>query len=53
MNPVPDTDRAIETLYKDGTPYRVGRQRVMLVLRRDAAGRWRFARGFSQPGPDA
>jgi ketosteroid isomerase-like protein len=31
----------------------VHRQRVMLVLRRDADGVWRFARGISQAGPDA
>lgn len=27
------------------------RQRVFLVLRRGADGKWRFARGMSQPGP--
>ncbi|MFN8582036.1 MAG: nuclear transport factor 2 family protein [Gemmatimonadaceae bacterium] len=29
------------------------RQRVFLVLRRGDDGRWRFARGMSQPGPTA
>ena len=29
------------------------RQRVFLVLRRSSDGRWRFARGMSQPGPAA
>jgi ketosteroid isomerase-like protein len=29
------------------------RQRVFLVLRRGSDGRWRFARGMSQPGPAA
>jgi len=28
------------------------RQRVFLVLRRGRDGKWRFARGMSQPGPD-
>ena len=28
---------------------RVQRQRVFLVLRRDDEGRWRFARGMTQP----
>lgn len=36
-----------------GGPSRVQRQRVFVVLRRGADGRWRFARGISQPGPDA
>lgn len=31
----------------------VNRQRVMLVLRRCSDGKWRFARGMSQPGPAA
>jgi uncharacterized protein (TIGR02246 family) len=31
----------------------VNRQRVVLVLRRCSDGRWRFARGMSQPGPSA
>ena len=34
-----------------GGPARVQRQRVFLVLRRGTDGRWRFARGMSQPGP--
>ncbi len=38
-------------LPSDGSAERVQRQRVMMVLRRDAAGTWRFARGMSQPGP--
>jgi ketosteroid isomerase-like protein len=29
------------------------RQRVFLVLQRGGDGRWRFARGMSQPGPGA
>jgi len=29
------------------------RQRVFLILRRGSDGRWRFARGMSQPGPVA
>jgi uncharacterized protein (TIGR02246 family) len=29
------------------------RQRVFLILRRRSDGRWRFARGMSQPGPAA
>jgi len=29
------------------------RQRVFLVLRRGDDSRWRFARGMSQPGPEA
>ena len=29
------------------------RQRVFLILRRGSDGRWRFARGMSQPGPAA
>jgi uncharacterized protein (TIGR02246 family) len=29
------------------------RQRVFLVLQRGDDGRWRFARGMSQPGPSA
>jgi uncharacterized protein (TIGR02246 family) len=31
----------------------VNRQRVILVLRRSSDGKWRFARGMSQPGPPA
>jgi ketosteroid isomerase-like protein len=27
------------------------RQRVILVLRCDSDGKWRYARGISQPGP--
>jgi ketosteroid isomerase-like protein len=30
---------------------RIQRQRVFLVLRRGEDGKWRFARGMSQPGP--
>ena len=29
------------------------RQRVFLILRRGSDGKWRFARGMSQPGPGA
>ena len=29
------------------------RQRVFLILRRGSDGKWRFARGMSQPGPAA
>jgi ketosteroid isomerase-like protein len=29
------------------------RQRVFMILRRDADGRWKFARGMAQPGPSA
>ena len=36
---------------KDGSPPRSGSQRVILVLRARWRGTWRFARGFSQPGP--
>jgi ketosteroid isomerase-like protein len=36
---------------RDGGEARTQRQRVFLVLRRGADGRWRFARGMSQPGP--
>ena len=38
---------------KDGSPVRLQRQRVMLVLRCDHEGAWRFARGMTQPGPEA
>lgn len=38
---------------RDGGPASTGRQRVFLVLRRSSDGRWRFARGMSQPGPAA
>jgi ketosteroid isomerase-like protein len=34
-----------------GGPGKVQRQRVFLMLRRGADGRWRFARGMSQAGP--
>ena len=34
-----------------GGPGHVQRQRVFLILRRGTDGRWRFARGMSQPGP--
>jgi ketosteroid isomerase-like protein len=34
-----------------GGPGRVQRQRVFLILRRGADGKWRFARGMAQPGP--
>ncbi|MGE5245790.1 MAG: YybH family protein [Betaproteobacteria bacterium] len=34
-----------------GGEERTQRQRVFLVLRRGADGRWRFARGMSQAGP--
>jgi uncharacterized protein (TIGR02246 family) len=36
-----------------GGAARVQRQRIFVVLRRMADGTWRFARGISQPGPDA
>jgi uncharacterized protein (TIGR02246 family) len=36
---------------RDGGAARTGRQRVFLILRRSEDGRWRFARGMSQPGP--
>jgi uncharacterized protein (TIGR02246 family) len=32
---------------------KTARQRVVLVMRRQADGRWLFARGLSQPGPVA
>jgi uncharacterized protein (TIGR02246 family) len=38
---------------RSGGEERVNRQRVMLVLRRSSDGKWRFARGMSQPGPPA
>jgi len=34
-----------------GGDVRSQRQRVFLILRRGSDGRWRFARGMSQPGP--
>lgn len=37
---------------KGGAPT-IQRQRVFLILRRGKDGRWRFARGMSQPGPEA
>jgi uncharacterized protein (TIGR02246 family) len=36
-----------------GGDLQVRRQRVFLLLRRGGDGRWRFARGMSQPGPAA
>jgi ketosteroid isomerase-like protein len=36
-----------------GGPGQVQRQRVFLILHRGTDGRWRFARGMSQPGPTA
>jgi uncharacterized protein (TIGR02246 family) len=36
-----------------GGDVRSQRQRVFLILRRGSDGRWRFARGMSQPGPAA
>ena len=36
-----------------GGEMKTHRQRVFLVLQRGADGRWRFARGMSQPGPAA
>jgi len=38
---------------RTGSEVRMQRQRVFLVLQRGADGRWRFARGVSQPGPAA
>ena len=35
----------------DGGEVTTHRQRVFLVLQRGDDGRWRFARGMSQPGP--
>jgi uncharacterized protein (TIGR02246 family) len=37
---------------RDGGPPQTSRQRVFLVLRRGEDGRWRYARGMSQPGPE-
>jgi ketosteroid isomerase-like protein len=34
-----------------GGPVQIQRQRVFLVLKKGDDGRWRFARGMSQPGP--
>jgi len=36
-----------------GGEERAQRQRVFLILRRGTDGKWRFARGMSQPGPAA
>ena len=36
-----------------GGEVKTQRQRVFLILRRGSDGRWRFARGMSQPGPAA
>ena len=36
---------------RTGSEVKIQRQRVFLVLHRGADGRWRFARGMSQPGP--
>ena len=38
---------------RSGGEVKTQRQRVFLVLQRGADGRWRFARGMSQPGPSA
>jgi len=38
---------------RTGSDVKIQRQRVFLVLRRGADGKWRFARGMSQPGPTA
>jgi ketosteroid isomerase-like protein len=38
---------------RSGGETKTHRQRVFLVLHRGADGRWRFARGMSQPGPAA
>jgi uncharacterized protein (TIGR02246 family) len=44
----------VQTIHPgDGGPPRTRRQRAMLVLRCDADGAWRFARGMSQAGPPA
>ena len=34
-----------------GGAMKTHRQRVFLILRRGSDGKWRFARGMSQPGP--
>ncbi len=34
-----------------GGEMKTQRQRVFLILRRGSDGKWRFARGMSQPGP--
>ena len=36
-----------------GGEMKTQRQRVFLILRRGSDGKWRFARGMSQPGPAA
>ena len=36
-----------------GGEMKTHRQRVFLILRRGSDGKWRFARGMSQPGPAA
>jgi ketosteroid isomerase-like protein len=36
-----------------GGEMKTHRQRVFLILRRGSDGKWRFARGMSQPGPTA
>jgi ketosteroid isomerase-like protein len=36
-----------------GGEIKTQRQRVFLILRRGGDGKWRFARGMSQPGPAA
>lgn len=38
---------------RTGDEVRIQRQRVFLVLQLGTDGRWRFARGMSQPGPAA
>lgn len=37
---------------RGGGAARTQRQRVLMVLRRGPDGRWRYARGMSQAGPD-
>ena len=37
---------------RGGGAARTQRQRVLIVLRRGPDGRWRYARGMSQAGPD-
>ena len=36
---------------RDGGAAITQHQRVFMILRRESDGRWRFARGMSQPGP--
>jgi ketosteroid isomerase-like protein len=38
---------------RTGGEVKIQRQRVFLVLQRGSDGKWRFARGISQPGPAA